>query len=223
MIVLCLARLNAVEEWKRLMGPENFSTARISAPTSLQALYGDRDIETKNAVYGSQSVDDVGRELRFFFPNSKRKFPGNNSHLTQCPFLRTVILEPINFVDDYLSANIHQPLTDALYEMIKTKPDEPLVWLANYMLEHNSNKPIIHQADPDTMQLLMGLKDKGKSAKMTLKNDGAPENCGCYLTAASSVTSPATAHWCTKLNRLKVFIVEAFSIRNNLIECCSNL
>lgn len=74
LIVLCLARPNAIELWQRLMGPVDCSAAKRSAPTSLRALYGDADDgdETKNAVYGSRNSDDVRHELQFFFPNSKR-------------------------------------------------------------------------------------------------------------------------------------------------------
>ena len=72
MIVLCLVKENAVEEWKQLMGPENCSVARKSAPSSLRALYGDSENDMKNAVYGTQKQDDVEHDLHFFFPNSKK-------------------------------------------------------------------------------------------------------------------------------------------------------
>lgn len=71
-IVLCLSRDNAVEKWKELMGPEKCSVARQSSPTCLRALYGDRDDDTKNAVYGSETDDVVTLQLHFFFPNSKQ-------------------------------------------------------------------------------------------------------------------------------------------------------
>lgn len=71
MIVLCLAREDAVELWKLLMGPENYSVAKLSSPTCLRALYGEPDEASMNAVYGSQSEDDVRHDLQFFFPNSK--------------------------------------------------------------------------------------------------------------------------------------------------------
>lgn len=71
MVVLVLARSNAVESWKQLMGPENCSVARESSPTSLRALFGAIDDDAMNAVYGSQTDADVNRELLFFFPNSK--------------------------------------------------------------------------------------------------------------------------------------------------------
>lgn len=71
MIVLCLSRENAIKSWRALMGPENCSMARKSAPTSLRALYGDSKDDMMNAVYGTKEDCDVGHELRFFFPNSK--------------------------------------------------------------------------------------------------------------------------------------------------------
>lgn len=72
MIVLCLAREDAVEKWKELMGPENCFVAKESAPTCLRALYGDPDDELSNVVYGSNCDSEVKHELRFFFANSKR-------------------------------------------------------------------------------------------------------------------------------------------------------
>lgn len=73
MIVLGLARENAIEIWKDLMGPANCSVAKEKAPLSLRALYGDPDDPSKNAVDGSQSNEDARRELQFFFPNSETR------------------------------------------------------------------------------------------------------------------------------------------------------
>jgi nucleoside-diphosphate kinase len=72
MIVLCLSRENAIESWRELMGPENCSVAKKSAPTSLRALYGNSKDDIENAVYGTENDDDVEHELRFFFPNGKK-------------------------------------------------------------------------------------------------------------------------------------------------------
>lgn len=73
MIVLCLAQENAIEKWKRLMGPESSLVAKESAPSSLRALYGDPDDPSMNAVDGSKSTDDACHELQFFFPNSEKQ------------------------------------------------------------------------------------------------------------------------------------------------------
>lgn len=73
LIALVLARSDAVEMWKQLMGPESCSAARKSSPTSLRALYGVVNDDVKNAVHGSHNEDDVKHELLFFFPNSKQR------------------------------------------------------------------------------------------------------------------------------------------------------
>lgn len=72
LIALCLARENAVEGWIDLMGPEDCCVARVKAPTTLRALYGDDNGNiVQNAVHGSKCADDAIHELRLFFPNSK--------------------------------------------------------------------------------------------------------------------------------------------------------
>lgn len=134
------------------MGPKNCSVAKQNAPSSLRALYGEVHDEAKNAVYGSSSQDDVERELQFFFPGSKCPV-GIKSSISLCcsvivsrPFLRAASHEPS--LNNHLCAVIYQPLTNALYEMSKVKPDDPLEWLANYMLMNNNNKPTIHEVNP---------------------------------------------------------------------------
>jgi nucleoside-diphosphate kinase len=61
LIALCLARENAIEMWKKLMGPEDYKTAKA-------ALYGS---DGENPLYGTDNVSHTQRELRFFFPNSE--------------------------------------------------------------------------------------------------------------------------------------------------------
>lgn len=202
LIALCLARKNAIELWNALMGPENCAVSKQSAPTSLRALYGDVDDEAKNAVQGSQSDDDVRHELSFFFPNRKlrnMKMPFAihfSSHFTL--HLRClVLLEPIcttDRINNYLCSIIYQPLTDALYEMTKSKPDDPLEWLAKFMMKHNSNKPVIHETNPKIMQHLMEMKEQEEIEKT--QNDeetNAPAKCGCYLPMTDSIASSTSA------------------------------
>jgi nucleoside diphosphate kinase len=74
LIALCLSHENAIEVWNDLMGPDSCIAARQKAPTSLRALYGDPANASLNAVYGSASVSDAQRDLKFFFPNSKMSF-----------------------------------------------------------------------------------------------------------------------------------------------------
>jgi nucleoside diphosphate kinase homolog 5 len=189
MIVLCLARENVVDHWKRLMGPESCLMAKKSAPTSLRAIYGDADDDVKNAVYGSDNVDDVQHELQFFFPNSKQRnvkmaFNIHFSRRNIFPF--PVVQEPIltdDRIRDYLDCVIHQPLNDALYEMTKVKPDDPLEWLAMFMLKNNNNKPTIMGEAMEFSEL---------KSEQKVENDKSPAKCGCYLSGTSSSSSQAS-------------------------------
>lgn len=151
LLALCLSREHAISSWQDLMGPESVAAAKQSAPSSLRALYGESVDEGKNAVYGSASQDDAERELQFFFPNREcltghksSIYPSDNSPLSLVPFLRAVSREPpadVEEINNYLFAVIYQPLTNALYEMSKAKPDDPLQWLARYMLAYNVSQP----------------------------------------------------------------------------------
>ncbi|CRK93596.1 CLUMA_CG007129, isoform A [Clunio marinus] len=128
-IALCLCRTKAVELWQRLMGPENCSVARKTTPESLRAIYGDVNNETLNALDGSRNSDDVRSDLQFFFPN----------------IIHEPILSEMERINAYLNFVIYKPLIEALYEMIKIRPDDPILWLANFMLERNKIKSSIQE------------------------------------------------------------------------------
>lgn len=68
LIALCLAREDAIDMWKKLMGPEDYSIAKEISPPTLRALYGSNGT---NPLYGTDSVAHAQRELRFFFPTCK--------------------------------------------------------------------------------------------------------------------------------------------------------
>lgn len=67
LIALCLSHNDAIELWKKLMGPENCQAAKESAPTSIRAMH---DCE-ENPVYGSKCSTSAQLDLQFFFPSSK--------------------------------------------------------------------------------------------------------------------------------------------------------
>ena len=94
------------------------------------------------------------REIRFFFPNSLS--------LT-APLLRTAppllerfltwhpvgVVEPIvdrQTARDYLTKHVTPTLTQALTALSKAKPADPVNWLADWLLEHNPNKPHVVEA-----------------------------------------------------------------------------
>ena len=61
---------NAIEKFRRFIGPTNSSTAKVEAPGSLRAIFGTDG--TKNAIHGSDSGPSVRRESDMFFENSYR-------------------------------------------------------------------------------------------------------------------------------------------------------
>ncbi len=61
---LVLAKPNAVEEWRKLIGDTDPAKAE---PGTLRNEYGDHGNITNNAVHGSATDFDAKREITFFF------------------------------------------------------------------------------------------------------------------------------------------------------------
>lgn len=69
-IILELKKLNAVRDWRYLMGATNPERAYLG---TLRAMFG-LDI-THNAVHGSDSAENAEQEIAFFFPKNVGKNP----------------------------------------------------------------------------------------------------------------------------------------------------
>lgn len=124
-IVMELAKENAIQAWRELIGPTNSRKAREVQPNSIRAKYGTD--EQCNAVHGSDSEASAEREIRFFFNRS--------------------IIEPIpsgQTAKDYLESKLNPTLLTALTSLCKEKPQDPLTWLANYLITNNPYKPLIN-------------------------------------------------------------------------------
>ena len=84
-------------------------------------------------------------------------FAAHGSHTT-CPSLAmplpqyrlyvtnllSVILEPLvtgEAVTDYLAESVKPTLLEGLAQLCKVKPVDPVVWLADWLLMNNPNKP----------------------------------------------------------------------------------
>lgn len=63
LIILVLGKANAVNAWRNLMGATNPSNAQEG---TIRKLYG-TDIQ-RNAVHGSDSVQNAQQEIKLFFP-----------------------------------------------------------------------------------------------------------------------------------------------------------
>ncbi|NWV03002.1 NDK5 kinase, partial [Ptilonorhynchus violaceus] len=122
LVAMVLARHCAVSYWKELLGPSNSLRARITHPHSLRALYGTDEL--RNGLHGSLSISSAEREIRFIFPEA--------------------ILEPVptgQRARDYLNLYVKPTLLAGLTALCKEKPTDPMIWLADWLIEHNPNKP----------------------------------------------------------------------------------
>lgn len=130
-LIMCLSKENAVESWKKLMGPENLNEAKTRSMTTLRGRYGQSIINEMDTevvptlVYGSDTQKEAYSEIRFFFPN----------------FLTTHIHNEFS-ISRYLQENIYDLLFDGLYKCAQIQPDEPIVWIGKWLLANNHNKPI---------------------------------------------------------------------------------
>lgn len=103
-----------------------------------------------------------------------------------------MILEPILHTKDQqnecLCLGIYGSLNEALYEMTKCKPKDPLQWLAHYMLANNPNKPFMQDTSPDMIGKINELKriEKEDELKKSLllqdySDDSERLECGCRI------------------------------------------
>ncbi|CAD5120997.1 DgyrCDS9541 [Dimorphilus gyrociliatus] len=123
-VAVALSKDKAISHWRQLLGPTSTFKARDTNPDSLRAIYGTDD--QRNALHGSDSYSNAEREIRFFFPDS--------------------VVEPVpvgQAARDYLKRQVNPTLLKGLTELCKNKPQDPVIWLADWLLENNPNKPSI--------------------------------------------------------------------------------
>lgn len=126
-VVMELAKQNAILTWRVLIGPTNSKKAKEQQPESIRAKYGTD--EQCNAVHGSDSEASAEREIRFFFNRS--------------------IIEPIptrQSAQDYLEKTLNQTLLKGLTGLCKEKPHDPISWLAEWLLTNNPYKPVVNSS-----------------------------------------------------------------------------
>ncbi|XP_034399625.1 nucleoside diphosphate kinase homolog 5 isoform X1 [Cyclopterus lumpus] len=123
-IALTLARDNAIAHWKSIIGPVNSTKAKETRPGCLRAKYGTS--EHKNALHGSESFHAAEREIKFMFPNSViEPFPSREA------------------TEEYLSRYVNPTLLLGLTELCKHKTHNPCIWLADWLINNDPNKPRI--------------------------------------------------------------------------------
>ncbi|KPJ02475.1 PREDICTED: nucleoside diphosphate kinase 6-like [Papilio xuthus] len=62
-----IAHKNAIDLWRRMLGPTKVYKAQFQEPYSLRGMFGISD--TRNVAHGSDSTVSAEREIKFFFPD----------------------------------------------------------------------------------------------------------------------------------------------------------
>lgn len=82
-------------------------------------------------------------------------------------FRSTVILEPIHSkeeINSYLQGSVNATLMDGLFELAKQRPDEPVLWLADYLMTHNPFKAHVTSPNPSSLEKIEKLERKAKES-----------------------------------------------------------
>ncbi|XP_028052281.1 probable nucleoside diphosphate kinase 5 isoform X3 [Camellia sinensis] len=64
-LIMVLEKVNAVADWRAMIGPTDARKAKVTHPNSIRAMCG-LDSQT-NCVHGSDSSESAAREISFFF------------------------------------------------------------------------------------------------------------------------------------------------------------
>eukprot|EP00794_Sanderia_malayensis_P012866 gene12866-14191_t len=126
---MVLARDDAISYWRQIIGPTQTARARDEAPDSLRALFGTDN--QRNALHGSDSSSSAVREIHFFFSDA--------------------VVEPLptgQEAQDYLARTVNPTLQKGLACLSKKKPADPIIWLADWLLKNNPNKPVVEETGP---------------------------------------------------------------------------
>lgn len=91
---------------------------------------------TENAVHGSDSAQSVRREIKFFFPHRQ-------------------VISPSPGTKPAIPKSLEDALCQGLTALAKQKPSHDpstaIIWLGNWLLKHNPNKPLVY--GPDELSL----------------------------------------------------------------------
>ena len=132
-MAMCLGREDGINHWRQLMGPTKVSDARKTAPKSIRALFGDPNNDTRNAVHGSDSYESAGREIDLIFPQITGDADGINFSESIKQSVEHVGEEQKAYLQRYVVPTLQQSLT----VMYRTKPSQPLLWLADWLRKNN--------------------------------------------------------------------------------------
>jgi nucleoside-diphosphate kinase len=136
--VMILGKPGGLQAWNYLIGPKNVSEARANNPNTLRARYGTDEL--RNGFHGSTDPVAARKEIDQFFPQiSVQKIPT----LVEVEDLLNKKPAPRPHVEPKKSLN--DVLVDGLTQLCRIKPvgTEAVVWLAEWLLRNNPNKPTV--------------------------------------------------------------------------------
>ncbi|KAG5454464.1 Thioredoxin domain-containing protein 3 [Clonorchis sinensis] len=127
-LALLLARQDAVDTWRKLLGPKDVAEAKATAPESLRAQYVSEDKEDMadgksiNLIHGSASVEEAQHDIERFFPVERTLAAVKPDAYAN----RDEIIEMIKSAGFHVAARkdtqLDEKMAAQLYENVKDKP-----------------------------------------------------------------------------------------------------
>ena len=132
-MVLCLGRDDGISHWRKVIGPARVSEAGRTASKSIRAVFGDSSNDMKNAVHGSDSPRSAGREIDLIFPS----ILGDSEGINFSESIKRSVSHVTEEQKLYLARYVVPTLQQGLVVMYRTQPDQPLLWLADWLRRNN--------------------------------------------------------------------------------------
>ncbi|XP_045464522.1 uncharacterized protein LOC123673844 [Harmonia axyridis] len=123
-LILCVAGNYAVDRWKYIIGQGEVIPSSWFYPESIKRRFGIH-CDIYGAMRTSADFDTARNEIRYFFP---------------LDIIEPIIIESIE-VQDYCDKYIHPTLLKALFKIVDEKPEDPLLFLAEWLLRNNPFQP----------------------------------------------------------------------------------
>lgn len=121
--VLAFSGMGAIYRLRALMGPLDPAVAKVRCPGTVRARFGVD--KTHNVGFASPTVDAAFRHRKCFFPAA-----------------RLDALPSSKVAKAYANDALMPCLTTGLVELCKAKPEEPVQWLAEWLIANNPQAPV---------------------------------------------------------------------------------
>ncbi|XP_045464520.1 uncharacterized protein LOC123673842 isoform X2 [Harmonia axyridis] len=127
-LVIAIAGSNAIKRWNAAVGPEKNIPISWFYPASMRRRFSVNS-DILDVMKLSDDFQKAKTEIRYFFPLH--------------------IIEPIiissTMVQDYCDEFIHPTLLKGLYQIVKQRPNDPIIFLAEWLLINNPFQPFYKQ------------------------------------------------------------------------------